>query len=102
MAEIGNKVGDEILLAMSVNQGEYSPGDDNVRQPVFGTVGEIFDNISQKFQLLNKMRVLWRVDLGELHLQEGEFLVHASQYLWRDLRGTVVNELYNLGHGQSL
>src|SRR5437667_1198144 len=102
MAEIGNEVGDEILLAVGVNQGKHSTRDDHIRQTIFSAIGEILHDVSQKFQLLNEMRVFRRVDLGELHLQEGEFLVHAPQDFRRDLRGAVVNKLYNLGHGASL
>src|SRR5205085_10974354 len=102
MAEVGNEVGNQVFLPVGVDQGKYGAGHGNKGQIVFRAFGEILHDVSKKFQLLNQVRKFGRVDLGEFHLQERELLVHASQNLWSDLLGTVMNKLDNFRHGPSL
>src|SRR5207249_1005945 len=99
MTEFGNEIGNQILLPVGVDQGKYGAGSDHKRQIVFRALGEVLDDVGEEFQLLHQVRVFRGVDLREFHLQKRELLVHAPQYLRRDLRGAVMNELYNLGHG---
>ena len=102
MAEFRDEIGNQIFLAVRVDQGKRRAGHGQVRQIVFGAFGEILDHIGQEFQLLDQVRIFGRIDLCEFHFQERKLLVNSPQNLRRDLRRAVMNEFYNLGHGRIL
>src|SRR5437879_13541681 len=102
MAEVGNEIGNEVLLAVRVDQRKHSAGQCHKRQIIFPALRKILHHVGQKFQLLDQVWIFWRVDLREFHFEKRQFLVHAPQNLRRDLRRAVMNKFYYLGHGSSL
>src|SRR5438094_9409101 len=102
MAEVRYEIGNEVFLAVRVDQRKNSAGHGHERQIIFRAFGKILHHVGQKFQLFDQVWIFWRVDLGEFHFEKRQFLMHAPQNLRRDLRRAVMNKFYNLGHGGSL
>jgi hypothetical protein len=95
-AKLGIAVGNQVELAVGIDQGKRRPGNGIERNLFVRAFGEILDDVRQEFQLIHQVRILGSVDLGEFNLQKRELLVHASKNLRGDLGGAAMNEFGDL------
>ena len=98
MAPFGNAVGNEVGLAMGVNERESGRGQHAEGNFVGCAFDEIFDHVGEEFQLVDQMWKLRRIDLRELNFEQRQFLVNPSKDRWCDLRSPMSRKLRYLGH----
>ena len=71
-ADLGDKIGNDVEKSVGVDDGEGGRGGRSVRDVLVSPLGKIFNDISQKLELVDQVRKLRGMDLGELGLQDRE------------------------------
>lgn len=94
--------GDDAHFFMHVNEGEDGLGDGGVGQFEIGALDGIFHGIGEKFQLIDQMRKLRGLNLGEFQFPLGQ----VAQNFFSNGRGnagrTVIDEFRDFRHGRNL
>src|SRR5262245_53379148 len=74
--ELGIAVGDQVKLAVSVDEGEGGARNGNVRNVRVSAFSEVLDDVGEEFELFDQVWILGGVDLGKLDFEERKLFVH--------------------------